>query len=185
LSVVSTWRRRATSFCDSAARCDSQPDLVPFRGNCLVHRCEILQLQGAWQDALDEAQRACDWLSGPPAWDYLGSAYYQLAEIQRLKGEFAEAEESYRKASLAGRDPEPGMSLLRLAQGRIEVALAATHRVLGEEQDPINRSKVLPAYVEIVLKSKDIGAAREAADELAQSPPMSVLPTCMLLPPTL
>jgi tetratricopeptide (TPR) repeat protein len=142
-------------------------------------------LQGAWQDALDEAQRACDWLSGPPAWDYLGSAYYQLAEIQRLKGEFAEAEESYRKASLAGRDPEPGMSLLRLAQGRIEVALAATHRVLGEEQDPINRSKVLPAYVEIVLKSKDIGAAREAADELAQSPPMSVLPTCMLLPPTL
>src|SRR5919106_598431 len=85
--------------------CDSQPGLVPFRGNCLVHRCEIFQLQGAWIDALDAARRACEWLAGPPAWDTLGSAYYQLAEIQRLHGEFTEAEESYRQASLAARTP--------------------------------------------------------------------------------
>ena len=111
--------RRAREWTEALTRwCDSQPDLVPFRGNCLVHRCEIFQLQGAWTDALDSARRACEWLAGPPAWDALGSAYYQLAEIQRLRGEFAEAEESYRQASLAGRDPEPGMSLLRLAQGR-------------------------------------------------------------------
>ena len=111
--------RRAREWTEALTRwCDAQPDLVPFRGNCLVHRCEIFQLQGAWMDALDSARRACEWLAGPPAWDTLGSAYYQLAEIQRLRGDLAEAERSYRQASLAGRDPEPGMSLLRLAQGR-------------------------------------------------------------------
>jgi DNA-binding CsgD family transcriptional regulator len=161
--------RRAREWTEELSRwVDSQPDLVPYRGNCLVHRCEIFQLQGAWTDALDAAKRACEWLSGPPAWDSLGSAYYQLAEIQRLRGEFAEAEASYRKASLAGREPEPGMSLLRLRRGRIDLALPAIRRVTEEAQDPVERSKLLPAYVEILVEAGDVGAAGEAADDLAQ-----------------
>ena len=109
-------------------------------------------------------RRACDWLAGPPAWDTLGSAC-QLAEIQRLRGELAEAEESYRRASLAGQDPEPGISLLRLAQRRHDLAVQPW-QALEEAQDPIARSRLLPACIGL-LEAEDMGAARVAADELA------------------
>jgi DNA-binding NarL/FixJ family response regulator len=160
--------RRAREWTEALTRwCDSQPDLAPFRGHCLVHRCEIFQLQGAWTEAFDTARHACELLAGPPAWDVLGSAYYQLAEIQRLRGEFAGAEDSYRHASHAGRDPEPGLSLLRLAQGRVDLALSAMRRALDEAEDPIARSRLLPALVEIMLAAEDVTVARTAADELA------------------
>lgn len=160
--------RRAREWTEALTRwCDSQPGLVPFRGNCLVHRCEIFQLQGAWAEALDSARMACERLAGPPAWDSLGSAHYQLGEIQRMRGDLAEAEQSYRRASQAGRDPEPGMSLLRLAQGRLDLALSAIRRVLDETRDRLGRCRLLPASVQILLEGGDTAAARAAAEELA------------------
>ena len=148
--------------------CDLHPDIVPYRGNCLVHRCEILQSQGAWPEALEAAQAACDWLGTLSGSDMLGSAHYQLGEIHRLRGESEKAEECYRRASQAGRDPEPGMSLLRLARGKIDLAAGAIRRVAHEAQGSPTLPRVLPAYIEIMIAANDIEAARSAADELSE-----------------
>jgi DNA-binding NarL/FixJ family response regulator len=134
-----------------------------------VHRAEIMQLHGAWSDALDEAQRARERLSQPSAQPAVGGAFYQQAELHRLRGEFAKAEEAYRQASRWGRMPQPGLALLRLAQGRVDAAAAAIRRVADEAHDRVTRSRLLPAHVEIMLAARDVQAARVAADELAET----------------
>jgi DNA-binding CsgD family transcriptional regulator/Flp pilus assembly protein TadD len=156
--------RRSQEWTAALSRwCDGQPDLIPYAGQCLVHRSEILQMRGEWPRALDEATRACLRLTGRPA---VADAHYQLAEIHRLRGEFAEAEQAYRRAGEFGREPQPGLALLRLAEGRLDVAAAAITRVLDETSDRLARCRVLPAYVEVMVVAHELAAARIAADEL-------------------
>jgi len=161
--------RRAQQWTELLAGwCAAQQDLVPYRGQCLLHRAELLALHGAWPDALEEARRAAGRFLEPTGHPAAGEAAYQQGELHRLRGEAAEAEAAYRQASRWGREPQPGLALLRLAQGQAAAAGAAVRRALDEAGDPPARARLLPAQVEIALAGGDVPAARAAAGEVAR-----------------
>jgi DNA-binding CsgD family transcriptional regulator/tetratricopeptide (TPR) repeat protein len=138
---------------------------VPFQAPCLVHRAELLQIGGAWPEALEEARNACRLVrANDPA--ALCDAHYQEGEIHRLRGDFEAAERSFKEVSLHGREPQPGLALLRLAQGRADVAGSALRRVVAEENDPLTRAKLLPAAIEIDLAVGELDGARAACRQL-------------------
>lgn len=147
--------------------CEQQPDLVPFRGQCMVHRSEIMQLKGAWPDAMREVHLARERLAEPAGQPAIGMAYYQQAELQRLRGELTQAEAAYRQASQYGHPTQPGLALLWLATGRVGVAATAIRRALDETSERLARSRLLPAYVEIALADGDVDGAQRGVDELA------------------
>jgi DNA-binding CsgD family transcriptional regulator/tetratricopeptide (TPR) repeat protein len=159
--------RRAREWTAALDRwCAAQPGLVPYRGACLVHRAQILQVGGEWGQAMTEARRACERLADPPH-PAIGMAHYELGELHRLQGDLTEAEADYRRAHAAGRNPHPGLALLRLAQGRVDAAVAAIERAIDDARDRLSRTRLLPALVEIMLAATRAADARRAADELA------------------
>jgi DNA-binding CsgD family transcriptional regulator len=144
-----------------------QPEMVAFTGRCLVHRAEIFQLDGSWQDALEEARRAADRFvetRNPAA----GLARYRQGELLRLRGDFSGAAEAYRAASTFGWEPHPGLAQLRLAQGRIDAAVAGITRAEAAATAPLDRARLLPAFVEVMLAAGDVESARRAGTELEE-----------------
>jgi DNA-binding NarL/FixJ family response regulator len=146
--------------------CEDQQQMVAFTSTCLIHRAEILQLHGEWADALAEARRACERHAEgerrPPA------ALYQQGEVFRLRGEFDAAGEAYQSASRAGAEPQPGLALLWLARGRTRAAAAAIGRALDATTDPLERARLLPARVQILLAALDTEEARAPCAELEE-----------------
>jgi DNA-binding CsgD family transcriptional regulator len=161
--------RRAREWTDALTRwCDEQPQMVAFSGRCLAHRAGIMQLHGAWRDALEEARLARERCEQAMNYAATGQALYQQGELHRLQGDYDSAEVAYREASRFGREPQPGLALLRLAQGDVEAAQAALRRVLGETTEPLLRAVFLPAHAEIMLAADELDEARHASEELEE-----------------
>lgn len=151
------------------AWCGQQPGLIAFRGQCLVHQVEVIRWKGDWPAATAQAELACDHFDRSPGQPGAGEAYYQLGEAHRLREQWDSAESAYREASKRGRRPQPGLALLRLAQGQATAAATAIRSALEESTTLRSRSPILPAFVEIMLAIHDRSAARQGADELAEA----------------
>jgi ATP/maltotriose-dependent transcriptional regulator MalT len=149
--------------------CDAHPQLGMFTGFCLVHRAEVLEMSGAWPQAVEEAQRAIQRCVRHIEREAAGPAHYQAAEIHRLRGEFALAEAGYREASRSGFEPQPGLALLRLAEGSMVAAVNASRRMIAATRDPFQRTRFLPAHVDIMLAAGDFEEARAASAELQET----------------
>jgi ATP/maltotriose-dependent transcriptional regulator MalT len=159
--------RRAQEWTDALTRwCDEQPQMVSFTGRCLAHRAGLMQLHGEWKDALEEAKLARERCEEAMNRAATGQALYQQGELHRLQGDFEAAEAVYRDGSDFGREPQPGLALLRLAKGDLDAAAAMTRRAASEASEPLALATLLPAHVEVMLAAGDLEEARRAADEL-------------------
>jgi ATP/maltotriose-dependent transcriptional regulator MalT len=159
--------RRAQEWTAALMRwCEQQPDLVSFRGRCLVHRAQLMRLHGDWPAALAEARLAGERFAGAMNPSAIARSWYLQADVLRLMGRFDEAEESYREASRLGLEPQPGLALLRLARGQTDKARAALRRAVTETTDAAARAALLPAYVELTLAVGDVESALEACEQL-------------------
>lgn len=160
---------RAQAWTLALARwCKQEPEMVAHTGQCLVHRAEFARLRGEWRLALREADRAKRQFARAMNKSGVGYAKYQQGEVHRLWGHFDEAETAYREAARHGYEPQPGLALLRLLQGRTPAASSAIRRALSETIDPVRRAKLLPAALEIFLAEGSIEQARKACGELNQ-----------------
>lgn len=149
----------------TAAWCERMAPAVLFKGICRVHRAQVMQVRGAWTEAEDEAERVCL----DVAHIHVGTvaeACYQIGEIRRLRGDLDAADSAYARGHGLGRDPQPGLALLRLAQGRPDAAASAIRTALAGATDRLTRARLLAAQVEIALAIGDAALAAAAADEL-------------------
>jgi DNA-binding CsgD family transcriptional regulator/tetratricopeptide (TPR) repeat protein len=155
--------------------CHGQPDLVPYRGQCMVHQSQLRQASGDWPAAVATVVDAREHLSDPPH-PALGLACYQEGELLRLRGEVDGATDAYRKASAEGYEPMPGLALLVLQRGDASSAAASIGRALRETSQPFRRPGLLAAAVEIRVAAGDAAAAAEAAAELVAIAELSSSP---------
>jgi class 3 adenylate cyclase len=159
--------RRASEWTEAARRWCERQSIGGFPGICRVHRAGIMRLRGEWSEAEREARRACTELREFNV-GYAAAALYEIGEGRLAVGDLPGAEGAFREAHQLGRDPEPGLSLLRLAAGDVPGAMAGISRALSDEGlTPLGRARLVPAWVQIALAAGDRAAARAAADELA------------------
>lgn len=157
---------RAGEWTEATARWLSDlPAAVLFTGICRVHRSQVLQLRGEWTRAETEAETVCADLADLSI-ATVAEAHYQLGEIGRLRGDLGAAEAAYQQARERGRDPQPGLALLRLAQGRADIAVAGIGVAVRGAPDRITRARLSGAQVEIAIATGDLETAQMACADL-------------------
>ena len=146
--------------------CAGQPGLVTFTGQCAVHRGQIMRAQGAFGEALTEFDLAVQRYLAAQTPHAAGLAMAERGDVLRIRGDLTGAQKAYKRAVAFGHEPQPGLALLWLAQGHAEAAAAAIGRLLGETGDPVHRSQLLPAAVEVLLATDHRDEAATVAAEL-------------------
>lgn len=158
--------RRAAEWVDAANRAFERRSIAVFPGDCRLHRAEILRLQGAWTEAEHEARRASEELRGYDL-RHVGFGFYEIGEVRLRWGDLTAAEEAFAKAHEFGRDPQPGLAMLRLAEGKSQAALTMIkHALENSSWDRLGCARLLPAAVEIGLAAGDGAAAAGWLQEL-------------------
>jgi ATP/maltotriose-dependent transcriptional regulator MalT len=158
---------RAASWTSALTRwCDVQPGLVPYTGQCSLHRGQIMRLRGAYDEALAEFAQAQRRYEKEGTAAPAGMALTEQGDVLRIRGKLDEAEAAYRQAAELGHEPQPGLALAWLARGRTTAAISAVRRLLAEAQDPVHRSWMLPAAVEVLVSARLLDEARQNSDEL-------------------
>jgi ATP/maltotriose-dependent transcriptional regulator MalT len=158
--------RRAVAWTEATTRwLETLPEAVLFTGICRVHRSQVLQASGGWEQAEHEAQRVCQDLEHMHVAS-AGEAHYQRGELRRLQGDLTGADQAYECARERGREPQPGLALLQLARGRLGAASAAIRTALACELDPLARARLCAAQVEIALAEGDHDLAEVACTEV-------------------
>jgi tetratricopeptide (TPR) repeat protein len=160
--------RRASDWAEAAqAWVKSIPPESPYPGMCRINRAEVLSLRGDWSQAETESRRAAQELLNGHDSQLAGEAFYETGEVRRRLGDLAGAEEAFERAHELGFEPHPGLALLRLAQGKVEAALAALRvAVTGSTGSRLRRTRLLWALADTALIAGDLEAASTAADEL-------------------
>jgi DNA-binding CsgD family transcriptional regulator len=147
--------------------CSAQPGLLTFTGQCALHRGQLMRLRGAWDAALEELDLACERYRLIGADDAIGFAESEVGDLLRLRGELDAADAAYQRAADHGVDPQPGLAMLWLARGRGRAARAAVDQLLAAPGGPVQRCRLLPAAIEVVLADGDPPAARVLVAELS------------------
>ncbi|HVH65261.1 MAG TPA: adenylate/guanylate cyclase domain-containing protein [Candidatus Acidoferrum sp.] len=159
--------QRAAEWTEAARRWCERMAIAGFPGMCRVHRAEVIRLRGGWQEAEIEAKRAYDELRDFNV-GYSAEAQYLIGETRLRRGDIAEAKEAFAQAHELGRDPNPGLALLQLAEGKINAASAGIRRSLTAERRPLNRARLLPAQVTIASTAGDRPTTEAATRELSE-----------------
>jgi DNA-binding CsgD family transcriptional regulator len=159
--------RRAQEWTEAARQwCSPLPVASLYPGICRIHGAQILARRGAWEQAEAEALSACVDMTDVDVFA-VADGYYEVGEIRRRRGDLGGAEDAYVRAHEIGRDPQPGLALVRLAQGREDAAMSSIAAALaGFAGSRLERAPLLEAQVHIALASGDLALASAAAAEL-------------------